>query len=758
MNVKSIKRKICLFLLSVIKKHVKKKSIDEIPNNKYGFESFAPKDEIIDGNEAAYEALNFALDLKKKNIRNIAISGPFGAGKSSLWRSYKNKKLPIYTPSDKIDELDVYELCSFRLPGKNDVLDISLAKFDEEKKETSKNDESKNISVNISNSNLSNIKDEKSEKPEIINANNINDNQDGDKIEFEIEKAILQQMLFSVNDEIIPCLNTNKISEKTNFFNIIISLMLPFLLLTGMSYYYEKYISWNYYKYSFVCFYVLMTILSIVLAVYAFKYLKKLVNLRFCKFSFKGLDVSFEESNGSLLNQNYAAIVYFFEKTQKKVVAFEDLDRFSSNKIFVKLRELNTILNNCPNINGPIKFVYMVKENLFTKYERTKFFEMIVPVIPVVNMESSADFLLRKKNLAKDEKNSYKVFNDINGTFQNIIIKENVFPLKNVDDKLLRLVGRFVNDLRILNDCVNEFVIYKEQLEKDLKDIEGIDLDNKIFAMIVYKNLYPQDFEDLHRHKSHLYNICKNYRYGKIDDDNCDVIKKYESQNGSLKECCQEMHSGVGRWIYWQCLKLELKYRYSHDDFEKSDSEKEKKKLDKIYDEETRERPSLIFDLLRNGYIDANSEFYVSRIYIGDLGIDDWRYLLNVQLGESNDYKLEIKKPHLLENKILDYQWKSSSVLNNRMVAYQLSKYNESNENEIVRGLISAIQNEKNNGFIKQFIDFLDYSIGTCEIAIENEEYAVTSNMSKKNIKDILFSAIHKNMGKKTLPAVFGDE
>lgn len=731
----------------------------EIPNsNYYGFESFAPKDEIKDGNNAAYEALNFALDLKKKSIRNIAISGPFGAGKSSLWRNYKNTKLPIYTSSKKDAELDVFELYNYQLPGKNDVLDISLAKFDEEKKEIRDNYEGKSVSVNISNSNLNNVKDENSENPEIINANNINDSQDDEKIEYEIEKAIIQQMLFSVKDEVIPCLNTNKISEKITLFDIVITLLIPFLFLTGMCYYYEKYISWQYYKQSFMCFYMLMTILSLILPFFIIKFFRKKVNLRFCKFSFQGLDVSFEESNGSLLNQNYAAIVYFFEKTKKKVVAFEDLDRFSSNKIFVKLRELNAILNSCPNINGPIKFVYMVKENLFTKYERTKFFEMIVPVIPVVNMESSADFLLKKKNLAKNEKNNFIELRDINGTFQNKIVKEETYPLKNVDDKLLRLVGRFVNDLRILNDCVNEFVIYKGQLEKDLENIEGIDLDNKIFAMIVYKNLYPQDFEDLHRHKSHLYNICKNYKYGKIDKNEFDIVEKIESQNGSLKECCQEMHDGVGRWIYWQCLKLELKYRYNHDNLEEKDSEQEKNKLVKICDEETRERPSLIFDLLRNGYIDANSEFYVSRIYVGDLGIDDWRYFINIQLGESNDYKLKIKKPHLLENKILDYQWKSTSVLNNIMVAYQLSKYDESSENEIVRDLISAIQNENNVGFFKQFVEFLDSSIGTYEIAIENEEYTVTSKVAKRNIKEILFSAITKNMGKKTLSTVFGDE
>ena len=58
---------------------------------------------------------------------------------------------------------------------------------------------------------------------------------------------------------------------------------------------------------------------------------------------------------------------------------------FKSTTIFSKLRELNHILNNNSNKkNKSIKFIYMIRDDIFSKYERTKFFDFIVPIVPVL--------------------------------------------------------------------------------------------------------------------------------------------------------------------------------------------------------------------------------------------------------------------------------------------------------------------------------------------------------------------------------------
>lgn len=46
-----------------------------------------------------------------------------------------------------------------------------------------------------------------------------------------------------------------------------------------------------------------------------------------------------------MLSEHLAEILYFFQETEYDVVIFEDLDRFENKKIFLKLRELNYILN-----------------------------------------------------------------------------------------------------------------------------------------------------------------------------------------------------------------------------------------------------------------------------------------------------------------------------------------------------------------------------------------------------------------------------
>lgn len=701
-------------------------------NKTSDFFSFVPNDSI-EGNDEAFNALNFALDFNNKKVHNIAISGPFGAGKSSLWCTYKKKEL-----SRKSIEPGYF------LPHKDDIVEISLAKLDE--KQEVKAEESKEISVNIANANLNNIKSDKSETTEIINANKINDNQDDEKIEFEIEKAILQQLLFSVNAEDIPCLDSYEISEGSESIKILLSLAVSFLFYWWMNYFFENKLNFSniffdiseYREYCYSLFNIFSVVVSAILGMYLYQCLIKMGNIHICKFSFKGLDLSFDKFNGSLINQNYSAIAYYFKKTQKKVVVFEDLDRFSSSQIFVKLRELNTILNKCPEIKDEIKFVYMVKDNIFTKYKRVKFFDIIIPVIPVVNIEACADILLDMKD------------------------KQKSCLLLNVSDKLLRIVGRFINDLRILYDCLNEFKIYKKQLIKDFEkkrfkktdDIDGID--NKIFAMIVYKNYYPQDFEDLHRHKGYLYEICKNYKYGKIEEENGNDYERLDFDhpiNENLRDASSNRYKNNGRWIYRQCLKLELKFKYN-------DSNEDK--LNDLTKIEKYGRSSLLFDLIQSGYIDINCEFYVSRKYFGDLTMNDCRYFIIVQSNSDPDFDLSIDKPRLLENKILDYQWSLMSVLNKRMFAYELSVFDEkdANKNKRIKGLISAMceAEKQNKGFFDLFIKYLDNEIKDYEIKLKDEVFTIDrSNHIFPEMKSVFWDAIYANMDEDTLKTLFGE-
>ena len=148
-------------------------------------------------------------------------------------------------------------------------------------------------------------------------------------------------------------------------------------------------------------------------------------------------------------------------------------------KIFVHLRELNNLLNNDDAIKAkPIVFVYAVRDDIFSKEDRTKFFDFIIPVIPVINSTNSGEVLLQRLQEAK----ANGIEHDISQGF--------------VLD-----ISPFISDMRILQNIYNEFVIYK----KTLRMGQELSLsDEQMLAMLVFKNLYPSDFADIQNEKGVL--------------------------------------------------------------------------------------------------------------------------------------------------------------------------------------------------------------------------------------------------------------
>ena len=129
-------------------------------------------------------------------------------------------------------------------------------------------------------------------------------------------------------------------------------------------------------------------------------------------------------------------------------------------------------MNNKVN-NRVIRFVYLLKDDTFISKDRTKFFDFIIPVIPVV-----------------DSSNSY---NKLKERFQ----KNGI--LDQFDQNFLSDISLYIDEYRILKNICNEYLIYDSKLNV-------IDLDpNKLFAMIVYKNIFPKRFFNV----TNEFRICK---------------------------------------------------------------------------------------------------------------------------------------------------------------------------------------------------------------------------------------------------------
>ena len=73
-------------------------------------------------------------------------------------------------------------------------------------------------------------------------------------------------------------------------------------------------------------------------------------------------------------------------------------------------------------------------------------------------------------------------------------VEDNERPDHEIGKDFIKLVYPFIGNMRILISIINEFWIYKRMLKKDSTD--KLD-DEKIMALMIYKNLYPQDFSDL---------------------------------------------------------------------------------------------------------------------------------------------------------------------------------------------------------------------------------------------------------------------
>ena len=139
------------------------------------------------------------------------------------------------------------------------------------------------------------------------------------------------------------------------------------------------------------------------------------------KISAGNAKITLENSSVSYFDQYLDEIVYYFEVSKCEVVIFEDLDRFDDSKIFEQLQALNTILNAAKQVRQCVHFVYAIKDSIFSfeqlgregrlesseggldgivhpdieRTNRTKFFDLIIPVVPFVTYLSARDVAAR---------------------------------------------------------------------------------------------------------------------------------------------------------------------------------------------------------------------------------------------------------------------------------------------------------------------------------------------------------------------------
>ena len=231
----------------------------------------------------------------------------------------------------------------------------------------------------------------------------------------------------------------------------------------------------------------------------------------FKKLSLKNLEFEREkEDQNSILSKYFDEILYFFEVQLYEVVIFEDLDRFGTAAIYTKLHELNTLLNQNSGIHRDIQFIYAVKDSMFDADDRAKFFDFIIPVLPVTGPANAEDtFLRRNDNLHR----GFLLEKDDNQ-------KDNI----KVNPELLQSVAQFVTEPRIIHNTFNEYVVYCTAIQT--QDINN----EQLFSLILYKNIFVHDFDDLHYGQGKLFTLLSEVETYKVNEKSrlIDEVKKYE--------------------------------------------------------------------------------------------------------------------------------------------------------------------------------------------------------------------------------------
>lgn len=642
---------------------------------KYIFEKLTP---VTDSDISVYEsAIDFVFE--NNDVKNIALSGAYGAGKSSVLASYKSSH-----PDTKF-------------------LHISLAHFQDDQNNASS---------------------------------------DAPIKESILEGKILNQLIHQIPAEKIPQTNFRVKKSTGNGAIICYTIATAFFLLFLLHILFfdnwsqfvstlpdgiiQRFLSLSTANMSLLfsgigCFAIACFFFSRILLVQKNKSIFK-------KLSFQGNEIEvFEESDDSYFDKYLNEVLYLFENVQENVIVFEDMDRFDASKIFERLREINTLVNlQREKENKPIlRFFYLLRDDIFVSKDRTKFFDCIIPVVPVV-----------------DSSNSYN-------QFISHLEKNNL--LSKFNEGFLQGISLYVDDMRLLKNICNEFLIYYNRLNTTELDY------NKMFALITYKNLFPRDFGDLQLNKGFVYALFDNKP--NFTSRACDELKsKIDKTRKRIADANNELAVSKS--------ELELIFKPKRDYYSRLSSSNQAdydRRLQAIndrnnnvipnleetivaYEEElqkigcaplasliTRENVEEVFSLtvtneigeqndfseiksseyfalvkylIRNGYIDETYADYMTYFYENSLSRIDKTFLRSITDKKAKPYNYELKSPEMVFSRLQPNDFDQEETQNFILCDYLLS---EKSSSEHLAHFISQLRDSKAYSFVSQYFNCTSY-------------------------------------------------
>ena len=706
--------------------------------------SLAPK---VITEESEKEKIKPYLDalikaVNTKDINNIAITGSYGSGKSTILKTFQKE----------------YKSC-FRF------LNVSLASF-----------------------------------------NKINDesNEDSEKLERLLEISILQQIIYSVNPDKIPNSHFKRILNIPLWRKRIIAFLITLWVLCLLLFWKNNYIeivnpnNWSIYKNLEWIGIIISIITFIGFSFLSYKIIDLFRNSKISRVSIQGeIELNNKEiEDKSIFNQYLDEIIYFFQKTEHNILIIEDLDRFENTNIFTKLREINILLNNSNLIKKKVSFIYAISDDFFTdKRERVKFFEYIIPIIPFVNYYNAEEQLKKLIEESGLEKNIFSddfisditlFIDDIDmrllvNIFQEFLVYKDIVGKINPTNEQLFAIITYKNiapeDFNKLGSKQGFLFSLLNDKDKYTKEfIEKIDekISEKEKNIERINNEYFENIEDLK--KVYLFHIFKKIRSFEGSDiqialKNFDSIIKdgivkynddsyYNSRENDYPFNFSEIEKQVNSNLSYEERK-ELIQNKQNDEVERIKDEikklQQQKKaiknwsLKEIFKEgivnindyiplRTEQEGSIVNRLLRNlitqGYINENYIDYISLFHEGTITKKDKEFEVRVKSIEEPDFNYKLEKVEGVVKKIgekyfeqkgifnfdlLDFLIKNQSIYKSR---YKLFIKLLCDESEISLKFINEYiaQREDKKNFLTALLK--EWS-GFCEYIFEKSNYSM---------------------------------
>ena len=428
-------------------------------------------------------------------------------------------------------------------------------------------------------------------------------------------------------------------------------------------------------------------------------------------------------------------VLYLFENADVDGIVFEDIDRFDNTTIFERLREINTLTNirlknkKDEKVKRPLRFFYLLRDDIFNNKDRAKFFDYILPVVPVLDSSNSYNKIKEYLEVA----NLYTKF----------------------DDHFLRGISLYIDDLRILKNIFNEFLIYDRKLN-------CIELDvNRLFAIITYKNIFPKDFADLQLNRGFVYTLLQSKKE-LIKNQTESLQKEIDLLTGRIQTCETEKLESFEE-LEW--VNNERRERSSRSGWNSPEKQKYQKWFQNIYPQRrqaiedsiegkedslkrtldevsvkltktqnlslaellnrdvidsafkvcfTNEigkkeefldiKASLYFDLLKylfsHGYIDESYSDYIGYFYSNSLTQNDKVFLRSVADRKEKQPNYSLNAPHLIFENLNEFDFSQRETLNYDLTEYILKE----NKTKCVASMINQIKTENRFDYLAGYI------------------------------------------------------